>query len=155
MALSDNQSPVIKFYNLTYPSNHPRRKSLTSFVSNGLKEKLDNDSITHVKAMQLWNDWNVTVYQWAKHSGKDVDYMFMRSEDLLVPGSQERLDALASLAQFVGSTITQAELCALGRLGTIDFGQSIRTASRSILYSRTGAGEVDIMSKWELQNKDA
>ncbi len=156
VALSDNQSPVIKFYNLTYPSKHQRRESLASFVSNVLKEKLDNDSITHAKAMQLWNDWNVNVYQWANDSKqKAVDYMWIRSEDLLVPGSQERLDALVALAQFVGSTITQAELCALGRLGTIDFGQSMRTASQSILQSRTGGSEVDIMSKWKLENKDA
>lgn len=152
VALSDNQSPVIKFYNLTYPSNHSRRKSLASFLST--EEELDHDSITHAKAIQLWNDWNVNVYQWAKHS-KDIDYLWIRSEDLLVPGSPERLDTMAALTQFVGSTIPQAELCALSNMGTIDYGQSMRTASRSILHSKAGVGEMDVFAKWELQNRDA
>lgn len=163
VALSDNQSPVIKFYNLTYPLTHPRRESLASIVSSATGfgkhgVKLGDDAITHAKAIQLWNDWNINVYRWAsdpKHSGEDVDYMWIRSEDLLVAGSQERLDALTALAHFVGSTISNIELCALGRLGTIDYGQSMRTAYRSILHSRAGAGESDILSRWEIQNRDA
>ncbi len=156
VALSDNQSPVLKFYNLTYPPDHPRRQSIASFVSSSVDP--NEKSITYVKAMQLWNDWNINTYRWAndpKHSGIDIDYMWVRSEDLLVPGSPERLDALTALAGFVGSTMTISELCALSSQGTIDYGQSMRSVSRSILHNRAGSGEVDILSRWESQNRDA
>lgn len=156
VALSDNQSPVLKFYNLTYPPDHPRRQSIASFVSSSIDP--NDNAITHAKAIQLWNDWNINTYRWAndpKHSGVDIDYMWIRSEDLLVPGSPERFDALTTLAGFVGSNITPSELCALSNRGTIDYGQSMRSVSHSIFRNRAGGGEIDILSKWESQNRDA
>mmetsp|Transcript_8564 Transcript_8564/g.21089 ORF Transcript_8564/g.21089 Transcript_8564/m.21089 type:complete len:326 (-) Transcript_8564:256-1233(-) len=82
--------------------------------------------------MQLWNDWNVRVHEWATDPSRnradenspEVDYMLLRSEDLLVPNTQERLDALIALADFVGSTLTPEELCVLNGNGSRDYGVS-------------------------------
>lgn len=81
--------------------------------------------------------------------------MWVRSEDLLVAGGQGRLEAMTALAQFVGSTITQDELCALSIQDSIDCGESIRTASHAqILHLGVGAGDVKIITQWERQNRD-
>lgn len=178
VAMSDNQSPVMKFYNLTYPPIHPRRDSLASFISSTTIESSNNTnntnrssndhrpttpddaSIMHAKAIQLWNDWNLNVYRWAndpKHSGRDVEYMWVRSEDLLIAGSQERLDALTALARFVGSTMTQDELCATSLRDTRDYGQSTSTNTKSHAKTKIlhrGGGNEDIIAKWALQNRD-
>jgi hypothetical protein len=124
VALSSNQSPVLKFYRSTYTDYEQR------------EEKFSGD-LWNVRAMQLWNDWNTQVNAWAtRHSidqkvdsnndNKDVtvDYMWMRSEDLL-PGSPQRLECLHALAKFVGSTLTPEQLCKLSQQVARDYGKSI------------------------------
>jgi hypothetical protein len=108
VALSSNQSPVIKFYNNTYP-DHANRS---------LKWKGD---LEHVKAMQLWNDWNLQVNKWGIRNPDQVDYLLMRSEDLLDP--EKRFECLQRLAEFVGSTLSIDELCCMSDK-VVDFGKS-------------------------------
>ena len=136
VALSDNQSPVIKFYNLTYPKDMQQQESLQSKFPASLQ--LGNTDRMYAKAIQLWNDWNLVVHRWAtNHNINDrslngrndadspmVDYLWVRSEDLLIPGSQKRLDALTAIAKFVGSSLTHEELCCLSRQDTKDHGRS-------------------------------
>lgn len=142
VALSDNQSPVIKFYDLTYPKQIRDHKSFRSkFSAPSLQPEKKLDQM-YARAMQLWNDWNLVVHRWAtNHSINNrtvhnqsnnetqiVDYLLVRSEDLLVPGSQDRLDALTAMAKFVGSSLTSEELCCLSRQDTKDHGKSHSTS---------------------------
>jgi hypothetical protein len=173
VALSDNQSPVIKFYDLTYPKQLQGHESLKSkfLDSSSQSNKLDR---MYAKAIQLWNDWNLVVHRWAtKHdinnpavrnqSGEDVpvvDYLWVRSEDLLVPGSQKRLDALIAMAKFVGSSLTPEELCCLSRQDTKDHGQSHSISAgaakkaprnaklRQLPPSTTGKGMMSILEDY-------
>jgi hypothetical protein len=108
IALSANQSPVIKFYNSTYPDHADR--SLT------WKGELED-----VKAMQLWNDWNLQVNEWGTRNPDQVDYLLMRTEDLLDP--EKRFECLHKLAEFVGSTVSIDELCCRSEK-VVDFGES-------------------------------
>jgi len=137
VALSNNQSPVIKFYNLTYPKLIQDHESARSKFSATVLQAKGQDGM-YAKAMQLWNDWNLVVHRWAtNHSIKNwttgiqnednnllVDYLLVRSEDLLIPGSKSRLDALTTMAKFVGSSLTPEELCCLSWQDTKDHGQS-------------------------------
>mmetsp|Transcript_1682 Transcript_1682/g.4419 ORF Transcript_1682/g.4419 Transcript_1682/m.4419 type:complete len:774 (+) Transcript_1682:57-2378(+) len=148
VALSENQSPVTKFYNVTYPQvpDDPHRGRISSYIEsfNAFRSTTNSttnttnsttpvkDTVTYAKAMQLWNDWNVRVHEWATDPSRnradenspEVDYMLIRSEDLLVPNTQERLDALIALANFVGSTLTPEELCVLNGNDSRDYGVS-------------------------------
>jgi hypothetical protein len=108
VALSSNQSPVVKFYNNTYPDHADR--------SLKWKGELEN-----VKAMQLWNDWNLQVNEWGTRNQDQVDYLLMRSEDLLDP--EKRFECLQRLAVFVGSTVSTDKLCCMSDK-VVDFGKS-------------------------------
>ena len=55
IALSSNQSPVLKFYNATYPDYRNRTRQFQG-------------DLYPVRGVQLWNDWNVQVYQWSQNT---------------------------------------------------------------------------------------
>jgi hypothetical protein len=136
IALSSNQSPLKKFFNATYPDDAAAR--LARFRT-----------MTPVLAMQLWNDWNADLFEWAQHhanqkvsqwsststssssssnattstaAGGNFDYLVVRSEDFLHP--ETKFQAMQRLAHFVGSPLTNEELCCLSRKETRDMGQS-------------------------------
>jgi hypothetical protein len=109
VALSSNQSPVAKFYNSMYTDSQNRSLALTG-------------ELQPVKGIQLWNDWNLQVHNWAKRQNGTVDYVVMRSEDLLDPS--KRFELLEKLAAFVGSNVAKDKLCCLSRKSTVDFGAS-------------------------------
>ncbi|KAI2505227.1 hypothetical protein MHU86_9223 [Fragilaria crotonensis] len=136
VALSSNQSPVKKFYTSTYKDDaHVRMETYRN--------------TTHVLAMQLWNDWNVGLHEWATtekqriadaaaaarllpkirkrnqqdhHYYTSFDYLLVRSEDFLNP--ETKFQSLQVLAKFVGSTLTNQELCCLSQRQSRDMGQS-------------------------------
>jgi len=113
VALSKNQSPVKKFYRVMYGD---------ATTSNNI---MKYNSTTPVLAMQLWNDWNIGAYEWEKQealSNEKFDFLVMRSEDLLNPNS--KAGALKQLADFVGSAITDEELCCQSKYVTSDMGTS-------------------------------
>ena len=112
VACSKNQSPVKKFYDSFYKDSEAKR------------QLYDNDFFKPVMAMELWNDWNVQVHDWAhKHNdAKSFDYLVMRSEDLLE--SQTRYQSLLQLAHFVGSPKTPQEICCMSRESLTDLGVS-------------------------------
>lgn len=109
VALSSNQSPVIKFYNNSYVDSKNR--------SEFFKGELEN-----VRAMQLWNDWNLQVNKWAASHPSQVDYLLMRSEDLLNP--DQRFECMHRMAEFVGSNIELNNLCCLSKK-VEDYGNSV------------------------------
>lgn len=115
VALSSNQSPVLKFYQSMYKDYQQREEKFSK-------------SLWNVRAIQLWNDWNTAVHEWAmRHVSKHdevVDYMWIRSEDLL-PGSPKRFESLLALSHFTGSTLTPEKLCALSGQEARDYGKSV------------------------------
>lgn len=111
VALSTNQSPVKKFYDIYYEDSRDRRKLY------------DNDNLKEAMGVQLWNDWNMETLEWEqRHSdGDSFDYLVMRSEDLL---DQNKFDSLVQLADFVGSQNTIKELCCISKRELVDMGKS-------------------------------
>jgi hypothetical protein len=105
VALSENQSPVNRYYRTFF-------------------QKDKNYKLTRVnqaaRAMRLWSDWNWDVWEWEQQSG--VDYMVVRTEDLL--NSSTRFELLAQLADFVGARVTVEELCCLSQRSMQDLGDS-------------------------------
>lgn len=72
VCLSENQSPVKKFYNVYY--GHDEESSIA-------------ESDITAFSIQMWNDMNQQAMEWGKsHSdGETFDYLMVRSEDLLNP----------------------------------------------------------------------
>lgn len=119
VALSKNQSPVKKFYDLYYEDSTDRRKLY------------DNDNLKEAMGVQLWNDWNVETLEWEQHhsDGDSFDYLVMRAEDLLDP--IKKFDSLVQLADFVGSQKTTNELCCMSQQALVDMGQSGHPGTRT------------------------
>ena len=107
IALSDNQSPVTRYYRTFYQKGKEYRLAQA------------NQSI---HAMQLWNDWNYQVLQWEQTTTSGLDYVIVRSEDLI--DNDTRLDVLIQLAEFVGARVTLDELCCLSQKAIQDLGAS-------------------------------
>eukprot|EP00980_Cylindrotheca_fusiformis_P008131 scaffold1727_cov133-Cylindrotheca_fusiformis.AAC.34 len=107
MSLSQNQSPVEKFYNVTYPNDYKERSA-----------KWDGE-LYNVRAMQLWNDWNLEVMK--NHRGSR-DYMLARSEDLL----NKRWQVMQALHKLVGSTMSMEKLCCQSQKKSRDMGESVK-----------------------------
>jgi hypothetical protein len=111
VALSDNQSPAIKFYNVTYPDYIERTKTYQGPLYN-------------VRGMQLWNDWNTQAKEYAISHPNEVEYLMMRTEDLMVGSSTKRYECLLALSNFVGSHRTKEEICCQSRRDVKDHGKS-------------------------------
>jgi hypothetical protein len=143
IALSNNQSPVLKFYNSTYTDAHNR-------------SLLYKDNLWNVRGMQLWNDWNLQVHQWGRdhlqsssslntNNNNDNNYLLMRSEDLVDP--KTRGDCWQRLADFVGSTLSAQQVCCAARSEPKDFGQSvIHNEHQGNNWKTTEEGK---MPKWD------
>ncbi len=116
VALSDNHSPVQKFYTYFYKDAETRHKALLD------QQEFQKDDRTHIKAMQLWNDWNKQIYDYGLRysDGKTLDVLVMRTEDLM----RYPLESVVLLADFVGSMKTSHQLCCLSRMSATDLGQS-------------------------------
>lgn len=119
IAVSDNQSPVKKFYDYFYGDAIQRRSAY---------DHEDDESLKSVMAIQLWNDWNRQVEEWSwKHNdGRSLDFLTIRTEDLLSPNLKYQV--LKQLSHFVGSPRTPLEICCLSRMTTTDLGDSAATS---------------------------
>ena len=111
VAMSQNQSPVKKFYIDSYADGLERRKNYTG-------------ELEHVMGMQLWNDWNIGLFEYERQhtDGHTFDFLVMRTEDLLNP--EKKFKSLVQLANFVGSQKTMEELCCMSRKAVVDMGMS-------------------------------
>jgi hypothetical protein len=116
VALSENQSPVKKFYHTYYTNAKEREEQL-------LSQDFGETAQTRIKAIELWNDWNSQVYDYGKEhaDGKTLDVLVMRTEDLLM----DRYHSLLKLADFVGSPKTPEELCCMAKRQAKDMGTSV------------------------------
>ena len=110
IALSSNQSPVLKFYDTTYLDSEERNKQFSG-------------PLKHVRGMQLWNDWNLQVHEWATQHPELVDYMSMRSEDLLE--TTTRYECWQALANFVGARMEASKICCKSGEAVKDHGKSV------------------------------
>lgn len=115
VSVSDNQSPVQKFYDSFYEDSWMHRQ---------LYDKPDDVELRSLLAMDLWNDWNVQVHDWAMHhnDGTTFDYLVVRSEDLLDPLLRQK--TLVQLSHFVGSPRKPGDICCISNLQMTDMGQS-------------------------------
>lgn len=108
VALSTNQSPVKKFYNVTYTDGNERIQEL-------------KDKFGPVLGIQLWNDWNLQLEKWMA-SNAQVDHLTVRTEDLLNPLT--KFESLVQLAHFIGSPRSMHELCCMSKKQVVDMGKS-------------------------------
>lgn len=117
IAFSANQGPVQKFYADMYRSNAEAMRLQPS-----------------IKGVKLWSDWNTDAYHFSKAtatshetSEKRFGYFQLHSEDLVSPNRQIRFSAIYHLAQFVGSTISNDEICCLAMEDSEFMGSHDRT----------------------------
>ena len=99
IAFSANQGPVEKFYNIMYSSDNKNNEQ---------------------KAFSLWSDWNSQIHIWAKNYAsklsqpeKSFGYFALHSEDLVSSSLPVKFAAIVHLAEWVGSTLTEDQLCCL------------------------------------------
>ncbi|GMI52254.1 hypothetical protein TeGR_g736, partial [Tetraparma gracilis] len=102
IAFSGNKSPVNKFYRNSYADGEAQYQRWEG--------RLDK-----VRPMQLWSDWNADLLDWERRNadGETFDFLVLRLEDLLDPGT--RCEQMARVADFVGSHKTKEEVCCLSR----------------------------------------
>ncbi|CAM9821095.1 unnamed protein product [Laminaria digitata] len=116
IAFSGNQTPVEKFYEETFPK--------------GTRE--DGLVKPPLKAITMWNTWNVGLYEWAASElekgveASGLDYLLLHTEDLIDPDA--KFAAIKDVAEFVGSPLSDKELCCIATEGSKDMGS--HTASR-------------------------
>jgi len=153
VALSDNQSPQEKYYNAFYGTT----------VEMSIKDAIGNRE----RAMQLWNDWNYQVWQWAQQQEQQsatqnsnlqqFDYMVMRTEDFISPVT--RWEVLCQLAEFVGARLTPAQLCCISHQSIHDLGTSHSQRRNSLDKARPADAEdakkvLARYGKWKAALKD-
>ena len=98
IALSSNQTPVKKFYEFTFSG----KNSTLPASATG-------------KAINLWRRWNLGAARYGtEHAGKGhMGYLHLRSEDLASHDVTTRFGAMQRVAEFVGSSLSNRELCCL------------------------------------------
>jgi hypothetical protein len=134
IAFSANQGPVQKFYKSMYQSAG------------------DLSLPAPVKAVKLWSDWNVQIQKWAKDqvnsldkelmesnlensllgsttedSIKSLGYFLLHSEDLVSQSVAVKFTAMSQLAEWVGSTATEDEICCMAVVDSEFMGSHDRT----------------------------
>jgi len=174
VSLSDNMSPVRKFYNTYYNLPEPEIDQ-KSIIGHTLKKRgrmagrfggpeppeltlppqlaaeAENSTKMTIKAMQLWNDWNQQTYDWGKsHSnGEDFDYLTIRSEDIVNPDT--KLEALLQLADFVGSRKSLIDICCMSKKEVRDLGKSTKSYT---LATDKKTGPVTLRKRPRLRRED-
>jgi hypothetical protein len=115
IAVSENKSPVMKFYDCFYVDERERGLQL-------MEEGFRADARIKIQATQLWNDWNSKVYEYGNEfsDGITFDYLLMRTEDLF----EHSFESTLQLADFVGSKKSPYELCCISQKLTNDLGVS-------------------------------
>lgn len=119
IALSNNQSPVVKFYNLSYPMDYEQRL------------KRYSGAFKPVKGIQLWQDWNLQVRDWAmkQKSENNLDryyYSSIRSEDLVKNDPWNQWRYLADIIGFKGDLPKLCCLFGQNHAEARDYGTSAR-----------------------------
>lgn len=144
IAFSANQGPVQKFYATMYNN----------------KDKFINERC-ELKAIRLWSNWNAGLKEWAEYHVKNFSsdranihksfgYFALHSEDLVDDDKNIRFAALANLAEWLGSDISEKALCCLAMEGTEFMGSHDRTDKKAKdankLSSRYGKWKIILKS---------
>lgn len=121
IAFSVNQGPVEKFYNDFYKT-------------------LNNHLEPSIKAIQLWSDWNSDIYEYSKQYHqqlikeqeklKSFGYYLVHTEDLIIQDQdniQIKFNTIYHLAKFIGSTLSNDQLCCLAKRNVQFMGSHDRT----------------------------
>lgn len=119
IAFSANQGPVEKFYRDMYGGQG-------GMLSPPLM------------AVRLWSDWNFQLFDWASRrsalpalaapaASSSFGYLALHSEDLVSSQAEVRFAALLSLARWVGSNATEAQVCCLALADAEYLGSHDRT----------------------------
>jgi len=66
-----------------------------------------------VKAIKLWNDWNLQVNALASRTPSGLEYLAIREEDVFAPEKQAEI--LQKLSRFVGSSMDEQAICCLAK----------------------------------------
>ena len=143
IAFSANQGPVEKFYHLMYN-----------------KDNKGNEE----KAITLWSDWNTQIKVWAENyvenladPEKSFGYFALHSEDLVSPSLPVKFSAISYLAEWVGSTLSEDELCCLALDESVFMGSHDRSSGKgnpkSNLESRYGKWKNILKGNNELSTK--
>lgn len=145
ISYSGNQSPVKKFYNISFPvgSNGALTGAAESLLTQQKKWK-------RLQAINLWSTWNTQLYDWerrtARSSSEQFDFLVLHIEDLVSSDVETRRAAIASVSKFVGSSIGDVGICCLANQGKMDLGshteKKIVKMEREPVESRYG--------KWKL-----
>ena len=117
IAFSANQGPVAKFFTSMYGQTTERDE---------------------LKAIRLWSDWNTQLKQWAidrvnkfstipENADKSFGYFAIHTEDLVDQNKDVRFAAMAHLAKWIGSDISDKDLCCLAIQGSTFMGSHDRT----------------------------
>lgn len=154
IAFSANQGPVQKFYSDMYRSNKEVMQLKPS-----------------VKSVKLWSDWNTDAYHFSKSITQNIDnkldkiwadseigerskrafgYFQLHSEDLVSLNRQVRFAAIYHLAQFVGSTISNDELCCLAMEDSEFMGSHDRSTLKRVGGDKDSEAQVSARyGKWK------
>jgi len=119
IALSANQGPVAKFYSAVYGSGSRKSTGTSTSTSSGGSGG-SGGSGPHSstgKAARLWNDWNMQVAAFSTRATQDgsMSYSVVHSEDLVSESLAVRFSSIRSLAVFVGSSLSQEDICCIAQ----------------------------------------
>ena len=161
IAFSKNQSPVTKFFNATFEQR---------CWDMNVKERHWESPL---RAAIMWSAWNSAAQAWATQCTKErmdtaskgkLSFLTLRIEDLLLTSSDiaanicshKREAAIASLAAFIGSPVSESELCCTCREQPLFLGASIDVTQlsgggKNVEYA---AGTASGYGKWRTKFRD-
>ena len=126
-----------------------------------------------LNGLRLWSDWNSQVYQWVrsitsskekyeeiapKHSGPaSFSYMALHMEDLMHPTLSIRFRAIVHLAEWVGSSLTEDQLCCLANQDSNFMGSHERAPDKDKFHfnpvERYGKWKQKVANNYDLELK--
>lgn len=95
---------------------------------------------TQLKAIRMWSDWNVEMFEWeTKHRSDTFDYFILRTEDLLDPAT--KFNTIRAVAEFVGSDVSEEQICCMAVapasfMGSHSRGKDVRTTRLTVRFTR-------------------
>lgn len=140
IAFSVNQGPVDKFYNDFYK---------------GINNQFD----LPIKAIKLWSDWNSDIYEYSlqyyqqlsyqKESIKSFGYHLIHTEDLIQDNNIPiKFNTIYHLAKFIGSTLSNDQLCCLAKRNVQFMGSHDRTPIERKQHNNNNNNNQQVKSRY-------
>lgn len=129
ISYSGNQSPVKKFYNITFPPEE-----------DGGAHWIQNKDTPEVRGIELWSLWNSQLLGWENRtvSKNKFDYMVLHVEDLVARGPEARQAAIQEVSSFVGAQLSVEEICCLSITEQESLGSHTEENWNTVVSSRFG-----------------